>query len=130
MEWQPGNMSSDIEDRRDDSGGRGGGFRFGGGGGIGIVGVLVLLVISVVTGHNFLGGIFGGGGSQPGQPTQQMSQTGPPRAHSADEDRDAHLISKGRQAVSAREAGTVPRIYLLGLRHGAGIHRAVLLSAG
>jgi predicted metalloprotease len=93
MEWQPGNMSSDIEDRRDDSGGGGGGFRLVGGGGIGIVGVLVLLVISVVTGHNFLGSVFGGGGSQPGQPTQQISQSAAPRANSAGEDRDAQLIS-------------------------------------
>ena len=37
-----------------------------------------------------IGGIFGGGSSQP---TQQMSEPGPPRAHSADEDRDAHLVS-------------------------------------
>ena len=42
MEWQPGGLSSDIEDRRDDSGGGGGGgFGFGGGG-IGIVGFIIL----------------------------------------------------------------------------------------
>ncbi len=89
MDWQPGNMSSDIEDRRDSSGG-GGGFNFGGGGGIGIVGFLILLVISVVTGHNFIGGMFSGGSSP--QPTQQI-QTGPAQPHPAGEDRDAHLIS-------------------------------------
>ena len=60
------------------------------GGGIGIGGVLILVVLSLVTGHNFLGGLFGGGsaGVQPMQqsePTQTMS--------SSDEDRDAHLIS-------------------------------------
>jgi predicted metalloprotease len=88
MEWTPGNMSSDIEDRRDDSGGGGGGFGFGGGG-LGIVGVIVLLVISVITGHNFLGGLFGGGSSQP---TQRVSDSAP-RQHTAAEDRDAHLIS-------------------------------------
>ena len=91
MEWTPGNMSSDVEDRRDDSvGGGGGGFGFGGGGGIGIVGVLVLLVVSVITGHNFLGGLFSGGGGA--QPTQQMAPA-TPQAHTASEDRDAHLIS-------------------------------------
>jgi len=89
MEWTPGNMSSDIEDRRDSSGG-GGGFGFGGGGGLGIVGVIVLLVISVITGHNFLGGMFGGGSPQP---TQQIGGSSAPRQHTADEDRDAHLIS-------------------------------------
>jgi uncharacterized protein len=86
MDWQPGNMSSDIEDRRDDSGG-GGGFNFGGGG-LGIVGFLVLLVLSLVTGRNFLGGFFHSGA---GQPTQQA------RPYTAQEqaeaDRDAHLIS-------------------------------------
>jgi predicted metalloprotease len=43
MDWQSGDMSSDIEDRRGDSGsgGGGGGFGFGGGGGLGIVGFLV-----------------------------------------------------------------------------------------
>jgi hypothetical protein len=89
MDWQDGGMSSDIEDRRGDSGG-GGGFGFGGGG-IGIVGFLVLLVISLVTGHNFLGAFLGGGGA----PTQQVEQQTPgaPIEQSAAEDRDAHLIS-------------------------------------
>ena len=90
MDWTPGAMSSDIEDRRGDSGG-GGGFGFGGGGGIGIVGILVLLVLSVVTGHNFLGGILGGGGSS--APTQQIDQQNATAQSSGDEDRDAHLIS-------------------------------------
>src|SRR5579875_1909585 len=92
MEWQPGGLSSDIEDRRDDSGG--GGFGFGGGG-IGIVGFLVLLVISVVTGNNFLGGVLsGGGGGQPATQQMQQAQPGQPGTpHPAGEDRDAQLIS-------------------------------------
>jgi len=99
MEWTPGGMSSDVEDRRDDSGG-GGGFGFGGGGfgggGIGIVGFLVLLVISLVTGHNFLGGLFNGGG---GQPTQQVRPDQPDREATGAQssrvggDRDAQLVS-------------------------------------
>lgn len=89
MDWQSGGMSSDIEDRRGDSGGGGGGFGIGGGG-IGIVGFLILLVISVVTGHNFLGAFFGGG-----TPTQQIQQQQEPQTpeESAAEDRDANLIS-------------------------------------
>ncbi len=87
MDWQSGGMSSDIEDRRGDSGG-GGGFGFGGGG-IGIVGFLVLLVISLVTGHNFLGAFFGGG--TPTEQVQQQQQQTPEQ--SAAEDRDAHLVS-------------------------------------
>jgi uncharacterized protein len=100
MEWTPGGMSSDVEDRRDDSGG-GGGFGSGGGGfgggGIGIVGFVVLLVISLVTGHNFLGGLFNGGGS--GAPTQQVRPDQPDRettgsqASHVGSDRDAQLVS-------------------------------------
>lgn len=80
MEWTPGDMSSDIEDRRGDSdGGGGGGFGFGGGGmggGIGLGGLVLLIIISLVTGHNFLSGLFGGGGA-PVQQTQPMEQNGP-----------------------------------------------------
>jgi len=86
MDWQSGGMSSDIEDRRGDSGGAGG-FRFGGGG-LGIVGFLILLVISIVTGHNFLGAFFGGG-----TPTQQVQQQPQTPEQSAAENRDAHLVS-------------------------------------
>jgi len=47
MRWTPGGVSSDIEDRRDSSGG--GGFGFGGGGvHIGIGGLLLLLVLSFI----------------------------------------------------------------------------------
>ena len=98
MDWTPGQMSSDIEDRRGDSGGGGGGFGFGGGGfgggGLGIVGILVLLVISLVTGRNFIGAFLSGGGGGGGtvQPARVQSG-GRPVEQSAGEDRDAHLIS-------------------------------------
>ena len=98
MDWTPGGVSSDIEDRRDDSGG-GGGFGFGGGGGgIGIVGFVLLLVISLVTGHNFLGGMMSSAPSQPAsygpqQAGEQYGGTAAPRAHPAGEDRDVQLIS-------------------------------------
>jgi hypothetical protein len=87
MDWTPGEMSSDIEDRRDDSGGGGGGFGFGG---LGIVGVVLLIVLSLVTGHNFLGGMFSGGRSV--QATQQ-TRPAATQSHGAVGDRDAHLIS-------------------------------------
>lgn len=92
VDWTPGGVSSDVEDRRDSSGG--GGFSGGGGGGgIGIIGFIVLLVISLVTGHNFLGS-FLSGGSQP-QPSQSYNaqQSRSPSAHPAGEDRDVQLIS-------------------------------------
>jgi predicted metalloprotease len=92
VDWTPGGVSSDIEDRRDDSGG---GFGFGGGGGgIGIVGFIVLVVISLITGHNFLGSMLSGGGNAPQQQTQSYgAQPATPRAHPAGEDRDVQLIS-------------------------------------
>jgi predicted metalloprotease len=96
MDWNSGQMSSDIEDRREDSGGGGGG-GFGGGG-IGIVGFLVLLVISLITGHNFLGSFLGGGNSAPQSNTRSVQTDAPlsgtaPTAQGANGDRDAHLIS-------------------------------------
>ena len=96
MDWTPGGMSSDVEDRRGESGGGGGGFGFGGfgGGGLGIVGVLVLLVISLVTGRNFLGAYLsgGGGGAAPAQ-TQPMRQPVQGGVRGSDGDRDAQLVS-------------------------------------
>ncbi len=93
MDWTPGGVSSDIEDRRDSSGG--GGFSGGGGGGgIGIIGFILLLVISLVTGHNFLGSFLSGGGSPQPQQTQSYdAQPATQRAHPAGEDRDVQLIS-------------------------------------
>ncbi len=62
MEWTPGGVSRDIEDRRGEGGG--GGFGFGGGGfggiHIGIGGLLVLLVLSFVFKVNLIG-LFTGG---------------------------------------------------------------------
>jgi predicted metalloprotease len=52
MRWRPGGVSSDIEDRRGEDAGDGG--RRGPGLRVGLGGVLVLLVLSVVTGRNFL----------------------------------------------------------------------------
>jgi uncharacterized protein len=85
MDWTPGGMSSDVEDRRSSSGG-GGGF---GGGGIGIVGFLILLVISLVTGRNYIGAFLSGGEGSPhiAPPSQT---TRPP---SPTEDRQAQLVS-------------------------------------
>jgi len=61
MRWTPGGDSSDIEDRRGESGG-GGGFNFGGFGGfhLGIGGTLVLLVLSFFFRTNLFS-VFSGG---------------------------------------------------------------------
>jgi len=58
MKWTPGGQSSDIEDRRDQSGG-GGGF---GGMHIGIGGAIILLILSFVFKQNFFA-LLGNGGA-------------------------------------------------------------------
>ena len=69
MRWTPGGRSGDIEDDRDQSGGGGSGFNFGGIH-IGIGGFLVLLVLSLVFKRNFLSLAGLGGGSSPTQISQ------------------------------------------------------------
>ncbi len=70
MRWTPGGRSDDVEDDRGQSGGGGGGgFNFGGTH-IGIVGFLVLLVLSLVFKRNFLSLAGIGGGSSPTQISQ------------------------------------------------------------
>ncbi len=83
MDWTPGQMSEDVEDRRGSSGG---GF---GGGGLGIIGVVVLGIVSLVTGRNYIGAYLSGGGAA--RTTQQDSAQ--PIQQSAGEDRSAHLVS-------------------------------------
>ena len=63
MRWTPGGESSDVEDRRDQTGGGGGGFGFGGIH-LGIGGIIVLFVLSLIFKTNFFA-LLGGGGSSP-----------------------------------------------------------------
>jgi predicted metalloprotease len=86
MDWTPGGMSEDVEDRRGDSGG--GGFNFGGGGGLGIGGVVVLLIISLITGRNYIGSYLSGG-----TPTQSRPVSSQNLPESPDEQRSAQLVS-------------------------------------
>ncbi len=76
MRWTPGGTSGDIEDRRDQSGGGGGGFGFGGMR-LGIGGILILLVLSVVFKQNFFALLGGGGAASPGSAV--VSQPNPAR---------------------------------------------------
>ncbi len=80
MDWTPGGMSDDVEDRRESSGGFGG----MGGGGIGIVGFVILLIISLITGRNYLGSVLSGGGS---------SSIREPARAVGNENRDVQLVS-------------------------------------
>ena len=75
MRWTPGEISSNVEDRR----GGGGGFGFGRGPTIGCGGAIILLVLSLLTGKNFFS-MFDGSGSAPaptpaGQSAPATSQT-------------------------------------------------------
>jgi len=74
MKWTPGSVSEDVEDRR----GGGGGFR---GGPVSIGVVLVLLVLSLLTGKNFLSLVDSGAmpagdasGDQAGAPVQSSPE--------------------------------------------------------
>jgi predicted metalloprotease len=60
MRWTRGDRSSDIEDRRGETPSGGMGMRVGGG--LGIGGVLILLVLSLVFGQNFFALVDQGGG--------------------------------------------------------------------
>jgi predicted metalloprotease len=84
MDWTPGGMSSDVEDRRGSSGG---GFGFGGGG-LGIIGFILLLIISLVTGRNYIGAYLSGGGH-----VATSTASNRPVNASPEEDRSAHLVS-------------------------------------
>ena len=71
MRWTPGGTSDDIEDRRDESGG-GGGFGFGGMR-LGLGGLVILFVLSLIFRQNFFA-LLGGGGA----PSNGSMVTGPP----------------------------------------------------
>lgn len=64
MRWTPGGTSGDIEDRRDQSGGGG----FGGFGGLrlGVGGIIILFILSLVFKQNFFALLGGGGATSPG----------------------------------------------------------------
>ena len=100
MKWTPGGSTEDIEDRR---GQGGGGFR---GGPVGIGVVLVLLVLSVLTGRNFLSLVdpnaIGG--------TDQPASSGPV-ASSPDEDRLVQFVTFVINDAQATWARLLPGEY-------------------
>ena len=81
MKWTPGGTSQDIEDRR----GQGGG-RFGGRG-VGVGGLLILLVLSVVFRQNFFALL---GGTDPGAPPAGNAA---PATSTPEEEREVKFVS-------------------------------------
>ena len=99
MDWTPGGLSEDVEDRRGSSGGGG----FGGGGGIGIIGFIILLVISLITGRNYIGSYLAGGGAVASHPST-ANQPYDDRTAVARRDRSAPNSSPGR-STTCRKPG-------------------------
>jgi predicted metalloprotease len=76
MRWTPGGSSDDVEDRRDESGGGGGGFQLGGFH-LGVGGVIVLFVLSLIFKRDFLSLLStdsGGTGTTVSQPDTARDQ--------------------------------------------------------
>lgn len=63
MKWTPGGTSDDVEDRRDEDSGGGGGFGGFGMPHIGILGFIILLILSLVFKRNFFAFLNTGGGA-------------------------------------------------------------------
>ena len=91
MRWTPGGESSDIEDRRDDSGGGGGGFGFGGIH-LGIGGAILVLILSVVF-HRNLFMLLGGGGAGAGVPVTHVARPANAASEPATEKTEVELVS-------------------------------------
>ncbi len=88
MRWSSRGRSSDIEDRRGESAGFGGG-GFGRVAPIGLGGLAILVVLSLVTGQNFLS-VLDEGGSDPNAPA---TTTTAPRPSSPEEERMVDFVS-------------------------------------
>ncbi len=87
MRWTPGGRSGDIEDRRGS-----GGFRGGGGGGmrLGLGGMLLLFVLSVIFKQDFVSMFLGGGGGSP--VAVEQSESGPVSS-SPEEEKRVEFVS-------------------------------------
>jgi hypothetical protein len=107
MKWTPGGVSQNVEDRRGEGGG--GGFRGFGGGGmrLGLGGIVVLLVLSLIFKQNLFQlldpNAAGGGGAMP-------SSGGGPVQSSASEDTLVSFVSFVLDSAQSMWAQTVPSL--------------------
>jgi len=86
MRWTPGNESSDIEDRRGDSGGAGiGGIH------LGIGGTVIVLVLSLIF-HRNLFTLLGDGGGAP-TTTASGDASAPPGSETPEEHKEVQFVS-------------------------------------
>jgi predicted metalloprotease len=87
MQWTPGEISEDIEDRRDSGGG--GGPSFGGFGGapLGIGGTIILILLSVIFRQDFFSMFSGSAG-----PSRRIETSADP-ARTASETREVQFVS-------------------------------------
>lgn len=112
MRWRRGQRSADLEDRRGEGSFRGG-FRggFPGGARMGLGGLAVLLLLSLVTGQNFFA-LFQPGGTGPEIPGPDAGQ--PPRQASPQEEELVEFVSfvlDDAQATWASEFRKLGRTY-------------------
>ena len=90
MRWTPGRRNENLEDRRGQSGG--GGFGGGGGGGgikLGLGGTVVVLVLSLVFGRDFLSELDGSGMAT----SSEQPVNGAPVASTPSEDRTVEFVN-------------------------------------
>ena len=92
MKWDDNGPSQDLEDRRGESSGRGGGFRLGAGR-VGIGGFLVLLVLSVVFKTDLTGALGGGDAAPQPQPAPAAGRAIPPSQTSPQEQELVNFVS-------------------------------------
>jgi hypothetical protein len=109
MEWTPDNSNQDIEDRRDSSGGGGGGSGLGGFGfgHLGIGGILIVGLLSLVFHQNFFALLSGGGSASSVDPSQQVQSAPNPQQDQA-EARDYGLIETVFHSIEANWATILP----------------------
>ncbi len=95
MRWTPGSRSDNLEDQRGASpGGMGGGGRgFGGGGRLGVGGIVVLVVLSLIFKKDLVSDAIGLGGGGAGQQPAAESGQRPPTSSSVREDSLVGLMS-------------------------------------